>query len=252
MTTRGYFKESASDRTHRGTTSASDHIQETIDPHRERLAMTGEIAAQVMHELRGYLTGISTLVDYLEEAPAKEESLRLIRREIEEASTLISSLVDFARPDSEAEIVSVDDVVEDALALHALRRKNGSVPIIAELSQERAAVRVGPRSLKQVLLNLIENARHAVEAKGSGRIMVRTSCDAQNVYMEISDEGTGVPEHFLDRIFQPFFTTKSAPLGSGLGLSIVSSIVQNSGGEISVRSVPDEGTSFLLSFRRVD
>ena len=104
--------------------------------------------------------------------------------------------------------------------------------------------------LNQVALNLFVNATHAIEAKkaGIGRITVRTSCRNQTLFLEVKDNGTGIPQESLERIFEPYFTTKEVGKGTGQGLSLCQDIiVKNHNGQISVESVADEGTSFFVS-----
>lgn len=101
-----------------------------------------------------------------------------------------------------------------------------------------------PQELNQVFMNLIVNASHAIEK--NGKITIRTHADTENIYVEISDSGHGIPDEIKDRIFDPFFTTKPVGVGTGLGLSISYGIIKKHDGEITVNSKVGEGTTFIV------
>jgi two-component system NtrC family sensor kinase len=102
--------------------------------------------------------------------------------------------------------------------------------------------------MQQVILNIINNAHHAITEKGErGTISLKTYSDDENVYLEIADTGVGIPEIVINRIYEPFFTTKDVGKGTGLGLSIVYSAVKAHGGDIQVDSVAGEGSTFIVS-----
>ncbi len=221
-----------------------------ITAHRERLATVGEVTARVVHELSNPLTGITTLIDDLLESSTdgQRESLKLVGKQAERAVTMVRELLHFARRGNASDAAPVNDIVERAISFFTLSDRYSGVEIVRALSSEALLVPGGPSLLEQVVLNLLENARHALEGRDGARITIRTQSDGERVILEISDNGHGVPPELQGRIFEPFFTTKEAGVGTGLGLAIVEGIVSEVGGAISVRSRPGRGTTFRLEF----
>jgi len=226
----------------------NDRIEE-IAAHRERLATVGEITAQVVHGLSSPLTGITTILDDMLQGcdGAEREPLELVKSEAERASAIVRQLLCFTRRDVANPVVSLNEVTERAIDLFALRYPSGSVAISSELSPKPTEARAGPGQLEQVVLNLLDNARHAINGSNRGEITVRTHVNGKRVVLEVSDNGSGIPLEIQDRIFEPFFTTKDPGEGTGLGLAIVASVIREHGGEISVRSTPGSGTAFSIS-----
>lgn len=237
-------------------------LQERIQAHQlaerqlvqsARLAAVGEMAAGVAHELNNPLTtvtGFSELV--LEELPEGFEQrpdLELILREAKRARQVVRRLLDFSRQsESVRDRADMNEVVEDVVALIRHLARTGGVESHLELSGELPPVHMDSNQMKQVLLNLVHNALHAMPAGGD--LTIRTRPEARDhhpgVYLEICDTGGGIPEHHLGRIFEPFFTTKPTGTGTGLGLAISYGIVSDHGGVIEVESEEGEGSCFSI------
>ncbi|KPK80124.1 MAG: hypothetical protein AMS25_10005 [Gemmatimonas sp. SM23_52] len=217
--------------------------------HRERLATVGEVTAQVVHGLSSPLTGISTIIDYLLDTPgqAQRDSLELIKSEVERASAYVRELLFFTRRDAIHPTVSLNEVLDRAVRLFALKDRDNRIEILKELSPDPIYIPGNPIQIEQIVLNLLDNAHHAVDGRDDGLIMIRTRVEADRVALEVSDNGSGIPAEIQNRIFEPFFTTKEPGLGTGLGLAIVESIVRDCGGSIAVRSRPGAGTTFIIS-----
>ena len=233
--------------------SASDRRRiEEIAAHRERLATIGEVTAQVIHELSTPLTGILSVAEYLQGVMGEREqdSLRMIRGEADRAASMVRELLDYSRRSPEQPNVSLNAAVERALDLCDLRYRSSPVEITKELSPASPRLAGEPSRIEQIVLNLVENAKQAVEEHGSGRITVRTHVNGERVSLEVTDTGPGIPPDIKDHIFEPFFTTKEPGRGTGLGLAIVARLVRECGGEIEVRSNQDVGTTFLLQFQK--
>ena len=133
--------------------------------------------------------------------------------------------------------------------LTSQKTRYANVRIETELSPDLPPIQAAPSEIQQVLLNLVNNAIDAIERPG-GTVIVSTRMEGENVVLEVSDTGKGIPEANLARIFDPFFTTKPVGQGTGLGLSICYGIVEKMGGTITVESEIDVGTTFSVVFPR--
>jgi signal transduction histidine kinase len=223
-----------------------------IAAHRERLATMGEVTAQVVHYLSSPLTGIATIVDDLLQDCGEFErgSLELVKSEAERASAIVRDLLTFTRRDDSNPVASLNEVTERALSLFALRDRSSNIKVSRDLCLEPALVRVGPSQLEQIVLNLLDNANHAIDGKEPGSITVCTRTHGDWATLQVSDNGTGIPKKLQNRIFEPFFTTKEPDQGTGLGLAIVAGVVREAGGRISLDSQVGSGSTFTISFPR--
>jgi signal transduction histidine kinase len=145
--------------------------------------------------------------------------------------------------DTRLEDGSINQVIQELLAFVRPELDQAGVRIESNLSPSVPTLRMDPRYIKQALLNLIKNAVAAMPEGGVLRIETRKS--GEEVQLKLSDTGTGIPEQIMDKIFEPYFTTK--PFGTGLGLTIVFKIVKEHFGDVSVSSREGEGTTFTLS-----
>jgi signal transduction histidine kinase len=228
--------------------STSDLARE-VTTHRERLATMGELTAQVLHGLSNPLTGITTIVDDLlaDCDDTNRESLEQVKGEAERASALVRELLCFTRRDTVDPVVSVNEITDRAMNLFSLRARSDDIRIVYDLTSDSSAVEAGESRLEQVILNLLDNARHAIDGAADGTITVRTTTDNTHVMLEVSDNGVGMPPEVQKRIFEAFFTTKAPGVGTGLGLAIAAGIVRDHGGEIAVQSTPGSGSTFTIS-----
>jgi two-component system, NtrC family, sensor kinase len=229
----------------------------------DKLSSIGLLAAGVAHEVNTPLAVISTYAQMLAKQISGDEQkaplLEKIARQTFRASEIVNSLLNFSRV-SAIEFVPVDlnKVIRETITLVDHQLSSSQVKV--ELSLDEAAMNIkgSPGKLQQVLLNLVMNARDAMQ--GGGTLTVITSRHEGQVRVSVSDTGYGIPDHVLPRIFDPFFTTKNDPSftaeggrkGTGLGLSVSYGIVREHGGEIEVESTPGRGTRFLLTFPLYD
>ncbi len=163
---------------------------------------------------------------------------------IQRVCNIVRNLRNFSRVDDmDLRIADLHECLEGAIRItnHELRYK----AVLKRNYGQIPSVLCRPQQLNQVFMNLLINAVHAIEKQGE--IEISTSHDAENVYVEISDNGCGIPEELQTRIFEPFFTTKDNNTGTGLGLSIVAEIIQLHNGGIKVSSRPGEGTRFTIT-----
>jgi hypothetical protein len=215
----------------------------------ERLASLGLLAAGVAHEVNTPLTGISSYAQLLLEETAVDHPHRDVLRKIEEqtrrASRIANSLLDLARPERTSfETLAPNEAALEVVRLFEPQLRDRRIALEAVLDPGLPAIRGHRGKLQQVLLNLLSNARDAVE--GGGRIVVRTSVTDGNVALEVVDDGVGIAEEDLPRIFEPFFSTKGRGKGTGLGLSISYGIVREHEGTMQVESVPGSFTRFRV------
>ncbi|HNW60945.1 MAG TPA: response regulator [bacterium] len=217
----------------------------------EKMAVMGQLAAGVAHELRNPLNIISTSVYYLRrilasDNPKAKEHFGILDEEIARAQRIINSLLDFARksPAERGEI----DINAVLLQTLALVKKELAMNDILVRTEFAAAARawVNSDDLKQILLNLILNAKEAMPY--GGKLYVRTSQTGPHaVQIEFSDTGVGIPAALQDKVFDPFFTYGKEGKGVGLGLTIVHSAVERNLGQIALTSEVDKGTTFRIT-----
>jgi two-component system NtrC family sensor kinase len=214
----------------------------------ERMAATGELAAQIAHEINNPLGIIKNYVGIakmlMPEEDANRENLRIVDQEINRIAGIVRRLLKFAKPGSEdIQNVQINQILEELLALlrgQLFRRK---IEVAVDLHENLPEVSISTDQMRQVFLNLIKNAEDAM-ADG-GKLGVRTRYRKGMVEVEISDTGCGIPNEDVKNIFEPFFTTKGVK-GTGLGLSVSYGIVKNYSGEINVESEPGRGTTFTI------
>jgi signal transduction histidine kinase len=219
-----------------------------------KLAAIGELATNIAYEVNNPLTGVLGYTGLLlktDDIPAdKKDHLRTIERETLRAREILKNLLDFSRrkPPHMA-VTDMNGIVEDSIALVKGQAKIADVVIRAECAGGLPRVAVDADEIKQVFVNLINNAFHAMPAGGTLTVRCEGGKDdggRDQVIVGITDTGQGIPEAHLDKIFDPFFTTRTDGEGSGLGLSISYMIVQNHGGRIEVESSAGAGATFRV------
>jgi hypothetical protein len=209
------------------------------------------LAAGVAHEVNTPLAVISTyaqmLAKQVTEDDQKSKLLEKIAKQTFRASEIVNSLLNFSRTSkSDHEDVDLNRVISDTISLVGHQLQKAGVAAKLELAAGLPMITGNPNKLQQVFLNLVLNARDAME--GGGTLTVRTSAEGEKVRVEVADTGQGIAPEHLARIYDPFFTTKQTRKGTGLGLSVTYGIVQEHGGSIEVESEPGAGTLFHLEF----
>jgi len=229
-----------------------------------KMATLGEMTAGIAHELNQPLSVIKTASSFLLTRAERGEAVQpgLLRAMIEEidghvdrASGMVQHIRDFGRKSAMAlEPVRVNEVIVSVLDIFSQQLSLRQIEVVHELASDLPPVQADPNRLEQVLINLLINARDAIEEKqekqsageSRERIVVRTSLDRDHVRIEVRDSGIGISEEVKGRIFEPFFTTKRAGKGTGLGLPISYGIVQDFRGRMDLESVPGGGASFIV------
>jgi len=221
----------------------------------DKLSSIGLLAAGVAHEVNTPLAVISSytqmLAKQLQGDPQKSGLLEKITRQTFRASEIVNNLLNFSRTSgSEVRDVDVNKVIADTLALLDHQFKVAKVQVENALAPQLPPIQGNPGRLQQVFLNLFLNAKDAMP--GGGRLRIATA-NVETVSVSVSDTGSGIAPEHIQRIYDPFFTTKTSPRegqarGTGLGLSVTYGIIQEHAGKIRVESHPGAGTTFTLDF----
>ena len=230
----------------------------------ERMASLGHTLAGVAHELNNPLAAIIGFAQLLlrdARTPDERSALETIHHEAARAGRIVKDLLAFARRqdarpwapvDLNAVVRHITDSQRYAIETRGIRR-------VVELAPALPRIMGDASQLEQVVLNLVVNARQALEGmleasptRSAPRLTVRTRAENGRVLLEVADEGPGIPASQRERIWDPFWTTKGEGEGTGLGLSVVHGIVTAHGGTIAVGSEPGEGTRFVVSLPLLD
>ena len=232
----------------------------------ERLKTIGDMAAGLAHEIRNPLVPIKTCLDLLTgEHGVDAESIKKIAvcayKEVERIEALLGEIMDYSRPRQPVfKDEDINNIVEKTAIFIEYEAKKAGITIDRKYDKSLPAIKVDGEHMKQVLLNLLINAIDAVN--GNGRISIATRKvkhvlspsgmigEKEYLQIEITDNGAGIPEESIERIFNPFYTTKHASKereGTGLGLSIVQEIITEHHGFVQVRSELGKGSSFLVN-----
>lgn len=220
-----------------------------------KLAALGELSAGIAHEINNPLAIIGREAELMlhllgqgVEIPREEllESAREVAGQVERCKEITQNLLNFARKmEPVFQQVDINRLVEDMVKLVERETQGKGIEIKREYDKNLGPIRTDPPGLRQVILNLLNNARQAMEQ--GGIIEVRTQASpAGGVQIMIRDTGCGIPQEHLSRIFDPFFTTKAQGKGTGLGLSICHGIVDRLGGRIRVKSQVGLGSTFVV------
>jgi signal transduction histidine kinase len=232
----------------------------------QRLEMVGALAGEVAHQINDPLTFVRASLVEIERLGARVDAerggpdaeladeladLRSVALETLEGVERIRRIVDGMRALSTVDRVGsarVDlrDVAREALRMARLGESDGEGPAIRLELAEIPAVRGNADRLVQVVLNLLVNARQALADTPDAQIEIETRTEANEALLEVRDNGPGIPEAVVDRVFDPFFTTRGPDEGTGLGLAIAFDIAREHGGALEVRSSPGQGARFVL------
>ena len=263
-----YLEEVMKDRTAE-LTSASELLREEIDDRRlakaeaaraSHLAALGELAAGVAHEINNPVNGIINYAQLLinKSKPDSEEqdvACRIIK-ESERIANIVMKLLSFARESKEERhSVNIDEIISTSLALTGTQLSKDGINLKVNIQKKLPRIIAQPQQIVQVFLNVISNSRYAFcqEHKGTNedkiiRITAKEIAVDDSRYIQIifHDNGSGIPAGIMDKIINPFFTTKPDGVGTGLGLSISHGIINNHGGKITVESLEGEFTEVVV------
>ncbi len=214
----------------------------------EKLAGVGQLVAGMAHELNNPLTavlGYSEMLSEMSSDPQTRQQAGIIQRESLRMKRIIENLVRFAKQDKgESTLLSVGSTLDEILKLWRYQAKNRGVHMDIEIEKDLPTVRFDEAQLKQVLLNLLNNAFDAVEPSNQKRVTVRATLKHGIVSVTVTDTGMGFGDP--DRVFDPFFTTKAVGKGTGLGLSVCYGIIKQHGGDIRAFNVEPHGAGVTI------
>jgi C4-dicarboxylate-specific signal transduction histidine kinase len=222
-----------------------------------KLATLGELTTGVAHELNNPLNNIGlyvgNVIDRIEMGELTPETaledLEKAMEQVRKATEIISHLRTFGRSATVTfEPVDVDEVIERALSLMQQQLRLRAIEVDLDLCPDELVVLGNPIQLEQVFINLLTNARDALEEVPADpkKIRIASSLERERIRIVFADNGPGIPPAIAQRVFDPFFTTKEVGTGTGLGLSIAYSIVKEHGGEITLGDTPGGGATFRL------
>ena len=231
-----------------------------------KMTTLGEMSAGIAHELNQPLNAIKIGSDFLKKQIEKDQPISsdalhqvvsAVSIQVNRASEIIQSLREFGRkPDFKKEKVDVNATIKDVMKIIGQQLRLQNIKVVHDLNGTVPPILANKNRLEQVIFNLVTNARDAIEnrvhfPKDSGENIIAISTWSEqrtHLNIVISDTGTGIPEKNLQKIFEPFYTTKEVGKGMGLGLSITYGIIRDFDGTINVESHPGGGTRFHLRF----
>jgi PAS domain S-box-containing protein len=217
---------------------------------KENLALIGEVVSSIAHSLSNPLNIISGNADYLllnkrEDQPEYEE-LKAIVEETTRITKSLRGLLNFSRPITvEKATIDINALIEEVIQKTRFTLGTKEVHFKKNLEKNLPFVKADRGQIEEVLSNITVNAIQAFQHKGE--ITFKTRTNAASIYIEIIDNGPGIPRENIEKIFQPFFSSKGYGKGTGLGLSIVKRIIQEHGGSVKVKSIQGKGTTFTVS-----
>lgn len=212
-----------------------------------KLAAIGELAASIVHEIKNPIQVLVLQMDMMARGIAMPNGIEMVRQQVQRLSTIAKRLMNFSRnvsDDVAMQLVDVNKAIEDVIAMVQHEYRNEKIDIEMALSNDLPPVVGNANYLQQVFLNLAINSRDAMPQ--GGKIFVSSMLENLNISVRFSDTGTGIPPEYLEKVFQPFFTTKGEGKGTGLGLAISRNIISQHQGTMRVESEPGKGTSFLI------
>jgi signal transduction histidine kinase/ActR/RegA family two-component response regulator len=216
----------------------------------EKLSGIGEFVAGVAHELNNPLTAVIGFAELLQQSDVDEKHRMFSRRIVQSAERchkIVQNLLSFARQHTpERKLTQLNAIVESVIDILQYEMRTSNIVLNKELQTGLPPLLADAHQLQQVFLNILNNARQAMEGRANASVRIATRAVGDRLEVIFQDNGPGISEENLSKIFNPFFTTKPVGKGTGLGLSLSYGIIQEHGGSIRVESKVGEGTTFVI------
>ncbi|MDF1593126.1 MAG: ATP-binding protein [Desulfobacterales bacterium] len=217
----------------------------------DKLASIGQLSAGIAHEINnplGIILGYTQLL--LRKEPIESErhqDLKTIEKHVQSCKAIVKDLLNFAKSSKpRREKTIINKTIEDVLGFVQHHSNTDHIEILRDYDKKIPELMLDEKKIKQVLLNLIMNARHAVGHQGTIALSTELDADAGRVFIKVKDTGYGIEKQHHTSIFDPFYTTKPTGEGTGLGLSVSYGIIKSHGGDIFVESEPGKGSQFTV------
>ncbi len=226
--------------------------------HTQKMESIGTLAAGVAHEVGNPLASISALVQVVQRSTSDEfakEKLELIKKQVTRISKIIRDLVDFSRPSNyELHLTDINQNIKEAVEITKVGAKTKNISFDLTLNDKLPLLPLISDQIQQIFVNILLNAVDAIIEKeeegtytNNDSIIITTNVDDDSVLITFTDTGNGIPEDNLTKVFEPFYTTKKAGKGTGLGLWVSYGIIKSFQGDIKVESIVKKGTTFTIT-----
>ncbi len=217
----------------------------------DKLASIGQLSAGIAHEINNPLGIILGYTQFLlrkePENSERFQDLKTIEKHVRNCKSIVKDLLNFAKSSKpQREKTEINRAVEDVYRFVQHHSNSDHVQMLTKYDAKIPPLMLDEKKIKQVLLNLIMNAKHAVGKQGTIRLSTEMDVAGRRVFIKVEDTGHGIEKQYMSSIFDPFFTTKPTGEGTGLGLSVSYGIIKSHGGDIFVKSEPGEGTLFTV------
>ncbi len=215
----------------------------------EKLASIGIFAAGIAHEINNPLTSVLTfshlMLEQMPEGDPRRETLKMMTRETERARIIVRQLLSFAKETPLKTVrTNVNCPINEIIETLSAQGLFDGIEVGLNFAGNLPEIQADPVKLEQVVLNILLNAIHSITPPGKIEVITRTA--GHSVEILISDTGCGIPEEYVGKIFDPFYTTKESTKGTGLGLAVSYGIIKKHGGEVEVKSIPGKGSTFVV------
>ncbi|MCX7067554.1 MAG: AAA family ATPase [Methylococcales bacterium] len=221
----------------------------------EKLSALGTLVGGVAHEINNPLMGVMNFVEFAQEKTTDVKIAKVLGQalhEIERIKNIVRNMLIYVRTKSNpTESCYISETINQTLLLLEGELKKTNIRIQLDVAEQLPAIRFSTDSLQQVLINLLLNARDALNETTEPRIDITAVVNGEFLELSICDNGSGIPEAVLTRIFEPFFTTKPPGKGTGLGLSVSHRLIEEAGGNISVYNKSGCGCCMTLQFKKI-
>lgn len=217
----------------------------------EKMSSLGKLAAGIAHEINNPLGGImifaDSILEDINEDDAHSEDLKRIASEAKRCKNIVKGLLEFSRQtDNTMTLQNINELLEQGMFLLENQAIFHNIDVVKEYDKDLPFIKCDSARLKQVFINITQNAIDAMGARGTFSIKTRYNREKKRAEIEFSDTGCGIPEEIRQKIFDPFFSTKEVGKGTGLGLSMSYGIIKDHGGIIGVKSKEGDGSTFII------